>query len=167
MNKKLIGLGLGIMLSLGMIGCNNDDVAVEKVEENSPIVEQKIEDDKSKNKEMNAVLMDNEYVKATIIEKYEDEWGEIGYKIQVENKTDKHLIIYTNNTSVDGMMNDPLFYVELTGNKKANENMYWYKDSEENGNVKSIDDLKNIETTFIISDGDTYNTLKEETYCIE
>ena len=46
------------------------------------------------------------------------------------------------------MMNDPLFYVELTGNKKANENMYWYKDSEENGNVKSIDDLKNIETTF-------------------
>ena len=76
-------------------------------------------------------------------------------------------MIYTNNTSVDGMMNDPSFYVELTGNKKANENMYWYKDSEENGNVKSIDDLKNIETTFIISDGDTYNTLKEETYCIE
>ena len=73
MNKKLIGLGLGIMLGLGMIGCNNDDVAVEKVEENSPIVEQKVEDDKSKNKEMNAVLMDNEYVKATIIEKYEDE----------------------------------------------------------------------------------------------
>ena len=162
MNKKLIGLGLGIMLGLGMIGCNNDDVAVEKVEENSPIVEQKIEDDKSKNKEMNAVLMDNEYVKATIIEKYEDEWGEIGYKIQVENKTDKHLMIYTNNTSVDGMMNDPSFYVELTGNKKANENMYWYKDSEENTHYST--DIIAEKITFLTSKkaNDVQETIEDE-----
>lgn len=165
MNKKLIGLGLGLMVGLGMVGCTKDEVVVEKVEEKNPTVVQEVEEEKdnnNSNKEMNAVMMDNEYVKMSIVGMYENEWGDVGYKVQVENKTDKHIFMYIKSASVDGLMNDPMFYVELTGGKKANENMYWNKDYEENGNVKSIDDLKNIEITVVIHD-DNYNTLKEET----
>ena len=117
---------------------------------------------------MDLELINDDNLKMTITKKYEkgdSKYKEIGYKVTITNKTeDIDLIIGLNNASVDGVMNDPAWATEIPAGKKSNETIMWWvgEGSDEfNSNVKSLDDLKNVEGTITVSNNDTYDTLGE------
>ena len=123
-----------------------------------------IEDDKSAVKaQQEIVVLDNEYCKMIITETYEDKtWNEIGFKVTIENKTDKDLLIGAEDVSVNGYMNDPVWAVDVTAGNKVNSKISWLTNNEDNNNVKSVDDLKNVKMKISISDKNTLDTLAKE-----
>ena len=154
MNKKLISLGLGVLLSFAMVGCSSSDV------EEEPQVEQQVEQQEEV-KEMNVPLLDNEHCTVSIVGYYEDKgFGEVGYKVFIENKTDSLMMVNVDNVSVDGMMNDPCWATSVDGGKKAEEIIYW-------NDIESLDKLVNVEMTVQAYDYDTYESFGEEVVVID
>lgn len=149
LSKKILSLGLAGLLSASLlVGCGNNDKSMDT--NNTKIEEQKF------NKE---VVADNEYFKMTVINKDMDEYSSfVRIQVLVENKTDKDINIYLENISVDGVMNDPAWCVEVTANNKAYSYIEWVIDSETNPNVKTVEDLKNIEGEVYVTDNN-YNEL--------
>ena len=150
LSKKIISLGLVSLLSASLlVGCSDSkDKTMDKAD--TKIEEQKF------NKE---VVADNEYFKMTVINKDMDEYSSfVRIQVLVENKTDKDINIYLENISVDGVMNDPAWCVEVTANNKAYSYIEWVIDSETNPNVKTVEDLKNIEGEVYVTDNN-YNEL--------
>ena len=149
-NKKGISVLLSGMLLSGMlVGCgNNKDKSIN--ETNTKIEEQKF------NKE---VVADNEYFKMTVINKDMDEYSSfVRMQVLVENKTDKDIIVYLENICVDGVMNDPAWCVNINANNKAYSYIEWLIDYDNNPNVKTVEDLKNIEGEVYVTDSN-YNEL--------
>lgn len=186
-SKKAISSILTFLLTIGFtVGCsetpkenssNNNQTVQEEVKKPTDNSESnkkaqndkdnKKDEDKNKN-EMNLVIVENEYMTMTILEKYEDKsWDEVGYKVKIENKSDIDLLIGIDGVSVDGVMNDPFWATTVTAGKTSYENIYWYLDSDDNQNIKSIDDLKNVEFELSISDDETWDTLYNESIVIE
>lgn len=149
-NKKGISVLLSGMLLSGMlVGCSdNKDKTMDKAD--TKIEEQKFNEE---------VVADNEYFKMTVLDKDMDEYNSfVRIKVLVENKTDKDIIVYLENICVDGVMNDPAWCVEVTANNKAYPYIEWLIDSETNPNVKTVEDLKNIEGEVYVTDSN-YNEL--------
>ncbi|WP_343348547.1 hypothetical protein [Terrisporobacter petrolearius] len=123
-----------------------------------------IEDDKSAvNAQQETVVLDNKYCKMVITKTYEDKtWNEVGFKVTIENKTDKDLLIGAEDVSVNGYMNDPVWAVNVTAGNKVNSKISWLTNNEDNNNVKSVDDLKNVKMSMSISDNNTLDTLTKE-----
>lgn len=98
--------------------------------------------------EQDKVLVDNDMIKVTLNDEVEESYY-VGYNVTIENKSDYYILVSMDNTSVDGFMT----YISLQNNtlapeKKAKTNMQIYTD---NSDVKTLDDLKNIEGTFTVS----------------
>ena len=149
-NKKGISVLLSGMLLSGMlVGCSdNKDKTMDKAD--TKIEEQKFNEE---------VVADNEYFKMTVLDKDMDEYNSfVRIKVLVENKTDKDIIVYLENICVDGVMNDPAWCVEVTANNKAYPYIEWLIDSETNPNVKTVEDLKNIDGEIYVTDSN-YNEL--------
>ncbi|MCI6736784.1 MAG: hypothetical protein MR593_01500 [Intestinibacter sp.] len=156
--KKLISIIACFILCLSFVGCSSDAPASNV---SSSDVKSKNQEDKNKEE---IVLVDNDYATVTITEKYED-MGEIGYKVTIVNKTKKkHLMVAVEDVSVDGVMNDPFWATDITAGKTDYSEIYWFEDGEDNKNVKSIDDLKNVEGKITISDYDEFETYSEDEF---
>ena len=83
--------------------------------------------------------------KIVVTEKFNDEIFGPSYKVSVENKTDKKIIVQTRDVSIDGVMEEPIFSIEVTAGKKANDNMTFM-------NIEGLDNLKNLEGKLVIID---------------
>lgn len=108
------------------------------------------------------VLLDNDIVKVTLGDKVEDS-NYIGYSALIENKSDQYILLGIDASSVDGLMTD--FNVQggsVAPGKKSKAEFRVYTS---NSDVKSLDDLKNVEGIFTISTntdgGNSYTRLKD------
>ena len=159
MNKKILTLlSMGI-LSASLVACSSDDD--EKVETgNTTQVEQSSEEQTSdvESEATEVVLVDDDTIKATVTEKTVDVFG-AGYNITIENKTDKKIIVQTRETSIDGVMEDPIFSEEITSGKTSKGMMQFM-------NITELEDLKNLEGKLVVLDED-YMDLKVYDMTIE
>ena len=137
LSKKILSLGLAGLLSASLlVGCGSTEVKTESSKPEQPKQEQKAVFDE--------VIADNEYIKMTLVGKEKNEYGAIALKVLVENKTDNRLLVSTENLQVNGVMNDPYWSCTVNAKAQAYNFIEWYIDSDLNTNVKTVDDLKNI-----------------------
>ena len=106
------------------------------------------EETKSSFSEKDKVLLDNDMAKVTLMDEIESS-RYVGYKVAIENKSDKYIHVSVEYGSVDGLMT----FINLQGSslapgKKANAEMRF---AFSNTEVTSLDDLKHVEGLFSIS----------------
>lgn len=139
LNKRIRLMLIGVM-AMSFVACSSQETS--KVEGgNTPPTEEY----KEAVKEYEVVLVDDELAKIVVTGKFNDEILGPSYKVSVENKTDKKIIVQTRDVSIDGVMEDPIFSVEVTAGKKANDNMTFM-------NIESLETLKNLEGKLVIID---------------
>lgn len=156
LNKSIRLMLIGVM-AMSFVACSNPETS--KVESGSatPVEEQK---DEAEVKQEEVVLVDDDLAKIVVTEKINDEIFGPSYKVSVENKTDKKIMVQTRDVSIDGVMEDPIFSVEVTAGKKANDNMTFM-------NIESLEELKNLEGKLVIIDDESYNDLRSYDITIE
>lgn len=109
------------------------------------------------------VILDNDVCKFTVLEPVEDEsMKTVGYKVLVENKTNDKISVGLQDVSVNGIMNDPMWAVDVTAKNKAYSQVEWITNSSTNENVKSIEDLKDVKGRVYIMNADTGEELCNE-----
>ena len=151
MNKKILTLlSIGIV-SISLVACSSEEN--EKVETgNATQVEESTEEVSNVESESTeVVLVDDDTIKATVTEKTVDVFG-AGYNITIENKTDKKIIVQTRETSLDGVMEEPIFSEEITAGKTAKGMIQFM-------NITELENLKNLEGKLVVLDED-YSDLK-------
>ena len=109
------------------------------------------------------VIADNDDIRF-VIEKANVE-NASGYTLSVymENKTDRNLMFSWDMVSVNGYMVDPFWATSVTAGKKSCAEITFYRSDLESN---SIEDVKNIEFTLLVSDYDDWDAayLLENTY---
>lgn len=155
LNKSIRLMLIGVM-AMSFVACSSPETS--KVESGSatPVEEQK---DEAEVKQEEVVLVDDELAKIVVTEKFNDEIFGPSYKVSVENKTDKKIIVQTRDISIDGVMEEPIFSIEVTAGKKANDNMTFM-------NIEGLDNLKNLEGKLVIID-ENFNDIKSYDMTIE
>ncbi|WP_276699641.1 hypothetical protein [Romboutsia ilealis] len=155
LNKSIRLMLIGVM-AMSFVACSNPETS--KVESGSatPVEEQK---DEAEVKQEEVVLVDDDLAKIVVTEKFNDEIFGPSYKVSVENKTDKKIIVQTRDVSIDGVMEEPIFSVEVTAGKKANDNMTFM-------NIESLEALKNLEGKLVIVD-ENFSDIKSYDMTIE
>ena len=109
------------------------------------------------------VILDNDVCKFTVLKPVEDEsMKTVGYKVLVENKTNDTISVGLQDVSVDGVMNDPMWAVDVTAKNKAYSQVEWITNSSTNENVKSIEDIKDVKGRVYIMNADTGEELCNE-----
>lgn len=154
--NKLVYCTLICILILGLIICKSK----EEVNVGNTTVE-------TQEVITNNILLNNELCKVIIKDKTKTEYGDIGYKVGIENKTDKRINVYMTNVSVNGVMTEPIFCEVLEPNTKVNTSLMWNAQLEGNEDLNNIDNLKNVRGVLTISDEDTYLDIYEGEFTIE
>ena len=115
-----------------------DREAAEKEEE----VDEAVEDDDVQSVEISpaVTVADDDLCTITITEKFKDDWGDIGFVVNITNKSDKDLTFYapSGKTNVNGTMKEPWFSAHLMPGTNATEEFTF-----SNGTLDSLDDLVN------------------------
>lgn len=115
-----------------------DREAAEKEEE----VEEAVEDGDVQSVEISpaVTVADDDLCTITITEKFQDDWGDIGFVVNITNKGDKDLTFYapTGKTNVNGTMKEAWFSAHLMPGTNATEEFTF-----SNGTLDSLDDLVN------------------------
>lgn len=115
-----------------------DREAAEKEEE----VDEAVEDDDVQSVEISpaVTVADDDLCTITITEKFKDDWGDIGFVVNITNKSDKDLTFYapSGKTNVNGTMKDPWFSAHLMPGTNATEEFTF-----SSGELDSLDDLVN------------------------
>lgn len=115
-----------------------DREAAEKEEE----VEEAVEDGDVQSVEISpaVTVADDDLCTITITEKFQDDWGDIGFVVNIVNKSDKDLTFYapTGKTNVNGTMKEAWFSAHLMPGTNATEEFTF-----SNGTLDSLDDLVN------------------------
>lgn len=115
-----------------------DREAAEKEEE----IDEAVEDDDTENIEISpaVTVADDDLCTITITEKFKDEWGDIGFVVNITNKSDKDLTFYapSGKTNVNGTMKEPWFSAHLMPGTNATEEFTF-----SSGELDSLDDLVN------------------------
>lgn len=115
-----------------------DREAAEKEEE----IDEAVEDDDVQKIEISpaVTVADDDLCTITITEKFKDDWGDIGFVVNITNKSDKDLTFYapSGKTNVNGTMKDPWFSAHLMPGTNATEEFTF-----SNGELDSLDDLVN------------------------
>lgn len=115
-----------------------DREAAEKEEE----VEEAVEDGDVQSVEISpaVTVADDDLCTITITEKFQDDWGDIGFVVNITNKSDKDLTFYapSGKTNVNGTMKEPWFSAHLMPGTNATEEFTF-----SNGELDSLDDLVN------------------------
>lgn len=115
-----------------------DREAAEKEEE----IDEAVEDDDVQNVEISpaVTVADDDLCTITITEKFKDDWGDIGFVVNITNKSDKDLTFYapSGKTNVNGTMKEPWFSAHLMPGTNATEEFTF-----SNGELDSLDDLVN------------------------
>lgn len=115
-----------------------DREAAEKKEE----VEEAVEDGDVQSVEISpaVTVADDDLCTITITEKFQDDWGDIGFVVNIVNKSDKDLTFYapTGKTNVNGTMKEAWFSAHLMPGTNATEEFTFSK-----GTLDSFDSLVN------------------------
>lgn len=115
-----------------------DREAAEKKEE----IDEAVEDDDTENIEISpaVTVADDDLCTITVTEKFKDEWGDIGFVVNITNKSDKDLTFYapSGKTNVNGTMKEPWFSAHLMPGTNATEEFTF-----SSGELDSLDDLVN------------------------
>ncbi len=115
-----------------------DREAAEKEEE----VEEAVEDGDVQSVEISpaVTVADDDLCTITITEKFQDDWGDIGFVVNITNKSDKDLTFYapTGKTNVNGTMKEAWFSAHLMPDTNATEEFTFSK-----GTLDSFDSLVN------------------------
>ena len=105
-------------------------------------IDEAVEDDDVQKIEISpaVTVADDDLCTITITEKFKDEWGDIGFVVNITNKSDKDLTFYapSGKTNVNGTMKDPWFSAHLMPGTNATEEFTF-----SNGELDSLDDLVN------------------------
>ena len=157
--KKYTTVALAGLLTVAMVGCS--DSGSENVESGNAT---KIEESKeTSNTEESAkeeiVLVDDDIIKIVVTEKVNDEIFGATYNFLIENKSDSKFIVQSRDTSVDGVMQDPIFSVDVMPKKKANGNMTFM-------DIENLDQLKNLEGKLVVID-ENFNTISSYEIAID
>ena len=115
-----------------------DREAAEKEEE----VDEAVEDDDVQSVVISpaVTVADDDLCTITITEKFKDDWGDIGFVVNITNKSDKDLTFYapSGKTNVNGTMKEPWFSANLMPGTSATEEFTF-----SSGELDSLDDLVN------------------------
>lgn len=115
-----------------------DREAADKEEE----IEEAVEDDDVQSVEISpaVTVADDDLCTITITEKFKDDWGDIGFVVNITNKSDKDLTFYapSGKTNVNGTMKEPWFSAHLMPGTNATEEFTF-----SNGELDSLDSLVN------------------------
>ncbi len=115
-----------------------DREAAEKEEE----IDEAVEDDDVQKIEISpaVTVADDDLCTITITEKFKDEWGDIGFVVNITNKSDKDLTFYapSGKTNINGTMKEPWFSAHLMPGTNATEEFTF-----SSGELDSLDDLVN------------------------
>lgn len=102
-------------------------------------------------------VVDDDMWTIDVVAKKSDEWGDTGYVVDVNNKSDKSICVTVPSDvcSVNGKM------VEFWGSEvvlpgKLAEGAFFYADSDD---VASVSEMTNVEMVIEVWDNDTYETL--------
>lgn len=94
------------------------------------------------------VLLDNNVVKITITDTYEDDYG-IGWKTTVENKTDKIIEVGTTSVSINGKMKESNFFTgNIDAGMSTDSDLTFDK---QNSGINSMTQLKKVKGQFYVS----------------
>lgn len=173
--KRLLFLLLTSILAVSLVACGDGD-ANEQKKEVSKVEKQSGSDessetgtDEGEEKSYDQVLIDSEIAKVTLegISKIEDStWDEEYHEIKmsIENKSDKTIVVQTDEVSIDGLMvTDNVFFSEdVAGGKKANGKLKIEMFDEE---LPPLDE--ELEMILKVIDEETYDTIEEEKINIE
>ena len=155
-NKKIIGLLTGtLVVGSMMVGCGSEDtttnqgqVSIETTQEETQDVVEEIAGQE--------VYNENDIrISYTGIE-YDDIYG-VTVKLKIENGSDKHIIVYPDNSSINGIMVDAIMSQDVLAGKVANGKLAIFNSYLEDNNITKVE---NVETTLLIVD-EEYNTLNE------
>lgn len=115
-----------------------DREAAEKEDE----IDEAVEDDDVQSVEISpaVTVADDDLCTITVTEKFKDDWGDIGFVVNITNKSDKDLTFYapSGKTNVNGTMKEPWFSAHLMPGTNATEEFTF-----SNGELDSLDDLVN------------------------
>ena len=162
--KKVISLALSVLLALSLAACggSNTTTVVSSTESSGSSTEaaqteapESEETPAAKSEFQEQTIVDNEYC-TVILKGTDDEDGmwDYSWKVYLENKTaDKTLMFGMNNTSVNGVMVDPLWAATVVPGKKSNETISWLSTSLEKNNIKA-DDITQVSFTLNVYDKD-------------
>jgi len=158
-SKKILGLIFAGVLSMSLVACSTETEKVDSDAGSAAPVEEKKEDVKEAETEKeDLVLIDDDLVKVTVTEKIVDAFG-AGYNVTVENKSDKKLIVQTRDTSISGVMEEPIFSPEVMPGKTSKDMMQFM-------NITKLEELKNLEGKIVVID-ENYNDLQSYDMNIE
>ena len=143
--KKYLGVVLIGTLTVTMVGCSN--LQSEKVESGSATkIEENTEaSSKEELTQEEIVLVDDDIAKIVVTEKVNDEIFGPTYNFLIENKSDGKFTVQSRDVSVDGIMQEPIFSVDVMPGKKAKGDMTIM-------DVETLDNLKNLEGKLVIID---------------
>lgn len=162
--KKVISLALSALLALSLAACggSNTTTVASSTESSGSSTEaaqteapESEETPAAKSEFQEQTIVDNEYC-TVILKGTDDGDGMCGYslKVYLENKTaDKTLLFGMDNTSVNGVMVDPLWGATVAPGKKSNETISWLSTSLEKNNIKA-DDITQVSFTLNVYDKD-------------
>lgn len=162
--KKVISLALSALLALSLAACggSNTTTVASRTESSGSSTEaaqteapESEETPAAKSEFQEQTIVDNEYC-TVILKGTDDGDGMCGYslKVYLENKTaDKTLLFGMDNTSVNGVMVDPLWGATVAPGKKSNETISWLSTSLEKNNIKA-DDITQVSFTLNVYDKD-------------
>lgn len=162
--KKVISLALSALLALSLAACggSNTTTVASSTESSGSSTEaaqteapESEETPAAKSEFQEQTIVDNEYC-TVILKGTDDRDGMFGYslKVYLENKTaDKTLLFGMDNTSVNGVMVDPLWGATVAPGKKSNETISWLSTSLEKNNIKA-DDITQVSFTLNVYDKD-------------
>lgn len=103
-------------------------------------------------KETDTIIIDNEYVKATVIGYEEDSiWG-YTVNLFLENKTDKEVMFSIDEVSVNGYMADPFFADSVIPGKSAFSSISWSKNTFTENSISKVEEIEFIFKAYDNSD---------------
>lgn len=128
---------------------NEESSKKEALEEESS--EEKTENDNTT--QSNQVLYEDANIKITYVGIEEGVLG-TEMKLLLENYSNKSVTVQTRETSVNGVMVDPIFSSDIAPGKKTNDSISFYSLEDE-----GIDEIGTVELSFHIFDSDTWETI--------
>lgn len=170
--KKLLFLLAAAMLILTACGETEEEKKeVSNVEKQSDTNESNGKEEKEeeaeaevKEESYDEVLVDSEVAKVTLenISKVKDELFDEEYhsvKLAIENKSDKTIVIQSDEVSIDGLMvtDHVVFSESVSGGKKANGEL---KIEVYDGDLPPLDE--ELEMILLVIDNETYDRIIEE-----
>lgn len=110
-------------------------------------------------------VADDDLCTITITEKAVDDWGDPGYTVSIQNKSDRRITVHipVDVTAADGTMAELYGAATLLAGTKSTEFFYFMASD---GVVTDLESLTNVQTTFAVYDADSYDDLASYTVTI-